>query len=564
MAAKPKKDVKSDIEIARAAAMKPIGEIGAALEIPDHALEPYGRFKAKIGGDFRAGLADRPDGKLILVTAMTPTPAGEGKTTTTVGLGDGLNRIGKKTIVCLREPSLGPCFGIKGGAAGGGYAQVVPMEDINLHFTGDFHAIGAAHNLLSALIDNHIHWGNAKAIDARRIVWRRVVDMNDRALRDVVLSLGGVGNGFPRQSGFDITVASEVMAIFCLADDLEDLQARLGKIVIGYTREREPIYARDLEADGAMSVLLKDALNPNLVQTLENNPAIIHGGPFANIAHGCNSVIATKTALKLADYVITEAGFGADLGAEKFFDIKCRKAGLKPAAAVIVATIRALKMHGGVARDALGAKNVEAVTAGLENLGRHIRNIGQFGVPALVAVNRFTSDSDAEVAAVREFCAGLGVEAYECTHWADGGAGTEALAHAVAKVADSGSSQFRPLYDDAKSLWEKTRTVARSIYGADDIIADKRVREQFVQFQEQGFGRYPICMAKTQYSFSTDPNLKGAPVDHVVPIREVRVSNGAEFLVVICGDMMTMPGLPRVPAANHIQIGGSGQIEGLF
>jgi formate--tetrahydrofolate ligase len=564
MAANPGKEVKSDIEIARAATKKPIWDIGAALDIPEEALEPYGRFKAKIGAEFRAGLADRPNGKLILVTAMTPTPAGEGKTTTTVGLGDGLNRIGKKTMVCLREPSLGPCFGIKGGAAGGGYAQVVPMEDINLHFTGDFHAIGAANNLLSAMIDNHIHWGNAKALDARRIVWRRVVDMNDRALRDVVLSLGGVANGFPRQSGFDITVASEVMAIFCLANDLDDLQARLGKIVIGYTREREPVYARDLDADGAMSVLLKDALNPNLVQTLENNPAIIHGGPFANIAHGCNSVIATKTALKLADYVITEAGFGADLGAEKFFDIKCRKAGLKPDAAVIVATIRALKMHGGVARDALGEENVEAVKAGLENLGRHIRNVGQFGVPALVAINRFTTDSDAEISTVREFCSGLGVDAHECTHWADGGAGTESLATAVAAVAEAGTSQFRPLYDDDMGLWEKTRTVARSIYGADDIIADKRVRDQFAQFQDQGFGRYPVCMAKTQYSFSTDPNLKGAPSNHVVPIREIRISNGAEFLVVICGDMMTMPGLPRVPAANHIHIGETGQVEGLF
>jgi formate--tetrahydrofolate ligase len=564
MAAKPGKEMKSDIEIARAAKMKTIWEIGAALDIPENALEPFGRFKAKIGADFRAGLADRPDGKLILVTAMTPTPAGEGKTTTTVGLGDGLNRIGKRAMICLREPSLGPCFGIKGGAAGGGYAQVVPMEDINLHFTGDLHAIGAAHNLLAALIDNHIHWGNDKALDARRIVWRRVVDMNDRALRDVVISLGGVANGFPRQSGFDITVASEVMAIFCLANDLDDLQGRLGKIVVGYTRDREPVYARDLNADGAMSVLLKDALNPNLVQTLENNPAIIHGGPFANIAHGCNSVIATKTALKLADYVVTEAGFGADLGAEKFFDIKCRKAGLKPDAAVIVATIRALKMHGGVARDALGQENVEAVTEGLENLGRHIRNVGQYGVPALVAVNRFTSDSDAEIEAVRNFCKGLGVQAHECTHWANGSAGIEGLAKAVAAVADAGTSQFRPLYDDARTLWEKARIIARSIYGADDIIADKRVRDQFAQFQEQGFGRYPVCMAKTQYSFSTDPNLKGAPSNHVVPIREIRISNGAEFLVVICGDMMTMPGLPRVPAANNIHIGATGQVEGLF
>ena len=556
--------VQADIGIARAATMKPIQEIAGDLGIPESALQPYGRYKAKIGSDFRAGLDGRPEGKLILVTAMTPTPAGEGKTTTTVGLGDALNRIGKKAIICLREPSLGPCFGIKGGAAGGGYAQVVPMEDINLHFTGDFHAIGAAHNLLSALLDNHIHWGNKLGIDARRIVWRRVVDMNDRALREVVLSLGGVANGYPRQSGFDITMASEVMAIFCLAQDLADLQARLGKIIVGYTRLREPVYAADLEADGAMAVLLKDALDPNLVQTLENNPAIIHGGPFANIAHGCNSVIATKTALKLADYVVTEAGFGADLGAEKFFDIKCRKAGLRPAAAVMVATIRALKMHGGVTKGDLAKPDVAAVTRGLDNLGRHIRNMGQFGVPALVAVNRFTADGDDEVRAVRDYCAGLGVEAYDCTHWADGGAGIEDLARAVVALADSGTSQFRLLYDDKMSLWEKTRTIARSIYGADDLIADKKVREQFAQFEEQGFGDYPICMAKTQYSFSTDPNLKGAPTNHVTPIREIRIANGAEFLVVVCGEMMTMPGLPRMPAANSIRIGRTGEIEGLF
>ena len=556
--------VKADIEIARAATMKPIWEIGGELGIPEDALQPYGRFKAKIGSDFRAGLDGRPDGKLILVTAMTPTPAGEGKTTTTVGLGDGLNRIGKKAMICLREPSLGPCFGIKGGAAGGGYAQVVPMEDINLHFTGDFHAIGAAHNLLSALLDNHIHWGNELGIDARRIVWRRVVDMNDRALREVVLSLGGVANGFPRQSGFDITVASEVMAIFCLAQGLDDLQARLSKIIVGYTRSREPVYAADLKADGAMAVLLKDALDPNLVQTLENNPAIIHGGPFANIAHGCNSVIATRTALKLADYVITEAGFGADLGAEKFFDIKCRKAGLRPAAAVVVATIRALKMHGGVAKEDFGKPDVAAVVKGLDNLGRHIRNIGQFGVPALVAVNRFTTDSDDEVRAVRDYCAGLGVEAYDCTHWADGGAGAEDMARAVAALADGGASQFRLLYDDKSSLWEKTRTIARSIYGADDLIADKKIRERFAQFEDRGFGDYPICMAKTQYSFSTDPNLKGAPTNHVTPISDIRISNGAEFLVVICGDMMTMPGLPRRPAANSIRIDRMGEVEGLF
>ena len=509
-------------------------------------------------------LKDKPDGKLILVTAMTPTPAGEGKTTTTVGLGDGLNRIGKKAMICLREPSLGPCFGIKGGAAGGGYAQVVPMEDINLHFTGDFHAITSAHNLLSAMIDNHVYWGNDLGIDSRRVAWGRVVDMNDRALRDVVVSLGGVTNGFARQTGFDITVASEVMAIFCIAEDLEDLERRLGKIVVGHTRDRKPIHAQDLSADGAMAVLLKDAIQPNLVQTLENNPALIHGGPFANIAHGCNSVIATKTALKMADYVVTEAGFGADLGAEKFFDIKCRKAGLSPDAAVIVATVRALKMHGGVARDDLGDENVDAVKAGLENLGRHIRNVGQFGVPAVVAVNRFTSDSDAEVVAVRSFCDQFGVQAFECTHWADGGAGAEDLAKAVAELADSGASQFRPLYDDSMTLWEKARTVARSIYGADDIIADKRVRDQFTAFQNAGAGGYPVCMAKTQYSFSTDPNLKGAPTNHVVPIREIRLSNGAEFLVVICGDLMTMPGLPRVPAANGIRINDAGEVEGLF
>jgi formate--tetrahydrofolate ligase len=560
MADKPK----SDIEIARAADKKPIWEIGARLGIPEDAIAPFGRYHAKIAADFRETLKDKPDGKLILVTAMTPTPAGEGKTTTTVGLGDGLNRIGKKAMICLREPSLGPCFGMKGGAAGGGYAQVVPMEDINLHFTGDLHAIGAAHNLLSAMIDNHIYWGNGCALDARRIVWRRVVDMNDRALRNVVLSLGGVANGFPRQSGFDITVASEVMAIFCLAEDLADLQQRLGKVVIGYTRERTPVHARDVSADGAMAVLLKEALDPNLVQTLENNPAIIHGGPFANIAHGCNSVAATKTALKLADYVVTEAGFGADLGAEKFFDIKCRKAGLNPAAAVIVATVRALKMHGGVPKDALGQENVEAVKKGLENLGRHIRNVGQFGVPAVVGVNRFTADTAAEIAAVKEFCASLGVEAFECNHWAEGSAGIEEMARAVVKIADSGTSQFRPLYEDEMPLWEKARTIARSVYGADDIIADKTVRGQFADLQKTDAARYPICMAKTQYSFSTDPNLKGAPSNHVVPIREVRLSNGAEFLVVICGEIMTMPGLPRVPAANSIGIGEGGQIEGLF
>jgi formate--tetrahydrofolate ligase len=557
-------DYKSDIDIAREANMLPIEQIGEKLDIPSEALYRYGPTKAKISPDFIKGLADRPDGKLILVTAMTPTPAGEGKTTTTVGLGDGLNRIGKKAAICLREPSLGPCFGVKGGAAGGGYAQVVPMEDINLHFTGDFHAIGSAHNLLSAMIDNHIYWGNELGIDHRRVTWRRVMDMNDRALRSIVNSLGGVANGFPREDGFDITVASEIMAIFCLSTDLADLQRRLGNIIVAYTRDRQPIYARDLKADGAMAVLLRDALAPNLVQTLENNPAFIHGGPFANIAHGCNTVIATKTMLKLADYVVTEAGFGADLGAEKFFDIKCRKAGLKPAAAVIVATVRALKMHGGVAKGDLGAENVEAVRDGLDNLGRHIRNVSQFGVPAVVAINRFVADTDAEIEAVKAYCTEYGVEAFECTHWADGGAGTEAIARKVAAIADSGMAQFRPLYDDDTPLWDKVRTVARSIYGADDIMADKKVRDQFQQYQDAGFGSFPVCMAKTQYSFSTDPNLKGAPSGHMVPIREIRLSAGAEFLVVICGEIMTMPGLPRVPSAVNIHLDDKGLVQGLF
>jgi len=556
--------MKTDIEIARAASMKPIMDVAGKLGIPADAVLQYGPWKAKISLDYITHLNDRPDGNLILVTAMTPTPAGEGKTTTTVGLGDGLNRIGKQAIMCLREPSLGPCFGMKGGAAGGGFAQVVPMEDINLHFTGDFHAITAAHNLLSAMVDNHIYWGNALGIDVRRVAWRRVMDMNDRALREIVCSLGGVANGFPREGGFDITVASEVMAILCLAMDLEDLERRLGNIVVGYTRERKPVTAREIEAAGAMTVLLKDALMPNLVQTLENNPAFVHGGPFANIAHGCNTVLATRTALKLADYVVTEAGFGADLGAEKFFDIKCRKAGLKPAAAVIVATIRALKMHGGVAKDDLGKENVEAVKKGLANLGRHIRNVGQFGVPAVVAVNGFTSDTEAEFEAVRDYCAELGVEAVSCTHWANGGAGTEELAHKVVALTEAGNSQFRPLYDDDIPLWEKVRTVARSIYGAEDIVADKAVRDQFRQLQDQGYGEFPVCMAKTQYSFSTDPNLKGAPTGHVVPIREVRLSAGAEFLVVITGEIMTMPGLPRVPAANSIRLDDQGNVAGLF
>jgi formate--tetrahydrofolate ligase len=554
----------SDIEIARAAKMQPIEDIGDKLGIPRDSLYRYGPTKAKIATEFIDSLGDRPDGKLILVTAMTPTPAGEGKTTTTVGLGDGLNRIGKKAAICLREPSLGPCFGVKGGAAGGGYAQVVPMEDINLHFTGDFHAIGSAHNLLSAMVDNHIYWGNELGIDHRRVTWRRVLDMNDRALRSIVNSLGGVANGFPREDGFDITVASEIMAIFCLSTDLADLQRRLGNIIVGYTRDRKPIKASDLKADGAMAVLLKDALAPNLVQTLENNPAFIHGGPFANIAHGCNTVIATKTMLKLADYVVTEAGFGADLGAEKFFDIKSRKAGLKPAAAVIVATIRALKMHGGVAKADLGAENVQAVKDGLENLGRHIRNVGQFGVPAVVAINRFVADTPAEVEAVKEYCTSFGVDAFECTHWEHGGAGTEELARRVAEIADSDMAQFRPLYEEDMPLWDKVRTVARSIYGADDIMADKKVRDQFQQYEDAGFGWFPICMAKTQYSFSTDPNLKGAPSGHMVPIREIRLSAGAEFLVVVCGEIMTMPGLPRVPSAVNIHLDDEGLIQGLF
>jgi formate--tetrahydrofolate ligase len=528
------------------------------------AISPYGRSKAKVSLDYVKSLEGRPDGKLILVTAISPTPAGEGKTTTSVGLVDGLNRIGKKAVVCLREPSLGPCFGVKGGAAGGGYAQVVPMEDINLHFTGDFHAIGTAHNLLSALVDNHIYWGNALGFDERRVTWRRVVDMNDRALRSIVNSLGGVANGFPREDGFDITVASEVMAIFCLSRDHQDLEERLGNIIVGYTRERAAIRARDLKAAGPMSVLLKDALAPNLVQTLENNPAFIHGGPFANIAHGCNSVIATRAALKLADYVVTEAGFGADLGAEKFFDIKCRKAGLRPNAAVIVATVRALKMHGGVEKADLGAENVEAVRRGAANLARHIRNVKSFGVPAVVAINQFVSDSAAELEAVGEAARDLGAEAILCSHWSDGGAGTEALARHVADLVDSGVDQFAPLYDDHMELWEKIKTVAVKIYGADDLIADKKVRQQVADFQAAGYGELPVCMAKTQYSFSTDPSLKGAPTGHVVPVREVRLSAGAGFLVVICGEIMTMPGLPRVPAANAIHLNEDGQIEGLF
>lgn len=554
----------SDIEIARAAKLKPINEIANKLGVEADSVFAYGPHKAKVSLDFITKIKANKNGKLILVTAMTPTPAGEGKTTTTVGLGDGLNRIGKKAVICLREPSLGPCFGMKGGAAGGGYAQVVPMEDINLHFTGDFHAIGAAHNLLAAMLDNHIYWGNELQIDVRRIVFKRVIDMNDRALREIVSSLGGPGNGYPREAGFDITVASEVMAILCLAMDLEDLERRLGNIVVGYTREKEPITARQLDAAGAMTVLLKDAMMPNLVQTLENNPAFVHGGPFANIAHGCNTVLATDTALKLGDYVVTEAGFGADLGAEKFFDIKCRKANLKPETVVIVATIRALKMHGGVAKEDLGKENVAAIEVGLANLGRHIENVQKFGVPAVVAVNTFVSDTQAEFEVVKKYCDNLQVSAIKCTHWSDGGAGTEELAHKVVEIAESNQANFKPLYTDELPLWEKVKTIATEIYGASEITADKTIREQFKTLEAAGYGKFPICMAKTQYSFSTDPNLKGAPSGHTVQIRELRLSAGAEFIVVVTGEIMTMPGLPRVPSANSIHLDSAGQIQGLF
>ncbi|MBB3559501.1 formate--tetrahydrofolate ligase [Rhizobium sp. BK512] len=556
--------IKSDIEIAREATKKPIFEIGAKLGIPPEQLVPYGHDKAKISAEFIAAQEDKKDGKLILVTAINPTPAGEGKTTTTVGLGDGLNRIGKKAIVCVREASLGPCFGVKGGAAGGGYAQVVPMEDINLHFTGDFHAITSAHNLLAAMIDNHIYWGNEENIDLRRITWRRVMDMNDRALRSMVSSLGGVSNGFPRQNGFDITVASEVMAILCLATDLKDLERRLGEIIIGYRFDKTPVYARDLKADGAMAVLLKDAMQPNLVQTLENNPAFVHGGPFANIAHGCNSVVATKTALKLGDYVVTEAGFGADLGAEKFFNIKCRKAGLKPSAAVIVATVRALKMNGGVKKDDLGAENVQALVRGCSNLGRHIANVRRFGVPVVVAINHFVSDTDAEIAAVQEYVARHGAEAILCRHWAEGSAGIEDLAYKVVELAESGQARFEPLYGDDLPLIEKIEIVASKIYHAGEVTADKAVRDQLAAWEAQGYGKLPVCMAKTQYSFSTDPNLRGAPEGHVVSVREVRLSAGAGFVVVITGEIMTMPGLPKSPSAERIFLNDQGYIEGLF
>ena len=554
--------VKSDIEIAREGVKRPIAEIAARLGIPDDAVQPYGRYKAKVDPAL-AHAGRTKQGKLILVTAITPTPPGEGKTTTTVGLGDALNRIGKRAVICLREPSLGPSFGMKGGAAGGGYAQVVPMEDINLHFNGDFHAITAAHNLLAAMVDNHIYWGNELGFDVRRPMWRRVVDINDRALREIVIALGGMNGGAPRQTGFDITVASEVMAIFCLSENLADLQRRLGRIIVGYGRDLSPITAKDVGADGAMTVLLKDALAPNLVQTLEGSPAFVHGGPFANIAHGCNSVMATKLALALGDYVVTEAGFGADLGAEKFFDIKCRKAGLSPDAAAIVATVRALKFHGGVDLKELSVPNVAAVKAGLENLGRHIDNVKKFGVPVAVAINRFTADTDEELKAIAGFCAARGVEAFECTHWADGGKGAEGLARKIVELADSGAADFKPLYADELPLWEKVRTIAREIYGAADIVADKAVRESFERF-DRDYRNFPVCIAKTQYSFSTDPKLKGAPTGHEIPIREIRLSAGAEFLVVICGEIMTMPGLPRDPAAKRMGVNEKGEVFGLF
>ena len=555
---------KSDIEIARAAKMESIADVGAKINIPDEALLRHGHHMAKLDYGYINSLQKKRDGKLILVTAITPTPAGEGKTTTTVGLGDGLNAIGKKAVICIREPSLGPCFGMKGGAAGGGYAQVVPMENINLHFTGDFHAIGAAHNLLSAMVDNHVYWGHKPAIDVRRIAWRRVLDMNDRALRQITASLGGVANGFPREAGFDITVASEIMAIFCLATDLKDLQRRIDNIVVGYTRDRKPVRAKQIKASGAMAVLLKDALMPNLVQTLENNPAFIHGGPFANIAHGCNSVMATKTALKLGDYVVTEAGFGADLGAEKFFDIKCRKAGLKPAAAVVVATVRALKMHGGVSKADLGKENVKAVVDGCSNLKRHIENIKKFGVPPVVAINQFITDTPKELKAVEATCKKLGVKAIQCSHWSDGSKGTEELAHHVVELAEKGKSKFKPLYPDNMPLFEKIDTIVKKVYGGSEATADQKVRNQLKEWEAAGYGHLPICIAKTQYSFSTDPNLKGAPKNHVVTVREVRLSAGAEFIVAITGEIMTMPGLPRVPSANTIKLNAKGDIEGLF
>ena len=557
--------MKTDIEIAREADIRPIEAIASKIGVDEKYLEKYGKFKAKVNLSLiKANLKDRKSGKLILVTAISPTPAGEGKTTTSVGLVDGLCHIGKQAMICLREPSLGPCFGMKGGAAGGGLAQVIPMTDINLHFTGDFHAIGAAHNLLSALIDNHIHWDNQLDIDPRRITWKRVVDMNDRSLRDITCGLGGTTNGIPRQSGFDITVASEIMAVFCLASDLDDLKKRIGNIVIGYTRSNEPVRAKQLKADGAITALLQDAFQPNLVQTLENNPAFVHGGPFANIAHGCNSVIATKTALKLADYVVTEAGFGADLGAEKFFDIKCRKSGLKPDAVVLVATTKALKMHGGIKKDDLGAENVDAVTKGCKNLAKHVENIQKFGVPVVIAINDFVTDTEKEHAAIIDFCNSINIECRISSHWEKGGAGAAGLAEEVVKIADANLAKFKTLYEDKLPLWEKTKYVAQTIYGAADIIADKKVRNQFQKLEDDGFGDYPICMAKTQYSFSTDPLLMGAPTGHDVPIREVRLSAGAEFIVVVCGEVMTMPGLPRIPAAENIDVDDEGLIQGLF
>ncbi|WP_299844094.1 formate--tetrahydrofolate ligase [uncultured Paracoccus sp.] len=555
---------KSDIEIARAAKKLPIQQIGERLGIGADDLVPHGHDKAKVSQRFIESIQDRPNGKLILVTAINPTPAGEGKTTTTVGLGDGLNAIGKKAAICIREASLGPNFGMKGGAAGGGYAQIVPMEDMNLHFTGDFHAITSAHSLLSAMIDNHIYWGNELAIDMRRVVWRRVVDMNDRALRQITAALGGVANGFPRETGYDITVASEVMAILCLSRDLKDLEKRLGDMIVAYRRDHSPVYCRDLKAEGAMTVLLKDAMQPNLVQTLEHNPAFVHGGPFANIAHGCNSVIATTTALKLADYVVTEAGFGADLGAEKFMNIKCRKAGLKPDCVVLVATVRAMKMNGGVAKADLGPENVAAVKKGCANLGRHIENLHGFGVPVVVAINHFSGDTEAEIEAVQSYVSGRGAEAIVSRHWEQGGKGAVNLAMRVAEIADSGRSQFAPLYEDEMPLFEKIRTIATRIYRADEVLADKRIRDQLHAWEDQGYGHLPVCMAKTQYSFSTDPNLRGAPTGHSVPVREVRLSAGAGFVVVICGEIMTMPGLPRHPSAESIRLNEAGQIEGLF
>ncbi|HEX3339039.1 MAG TPA: formate--tetrahydrofolate ligase [Pseudolabrys sp.] len=556
---------KSDIEISQAAKKRPILDIAKEkLGIAAENLEPYGHFKAKVSMDFIKSLQSKPNGKLILVTAITPTPAGEGKTTTTVGLTDALNHIGKKAMLCLREPSLGPSFGMKGGAAGGGYAQVVPMEDINLHFTGDFHAITSAHNLLSALIDNHIYWGNALGIDSRRVTWRRVMDMNDRALREIVCSLGGVANGYPREAGFDITVASEVMAIFCLAKNLDDLKERLGNIIVAYTRERKPVRARDLKAHGAMAALLKESIAPNLVQTLEGTPAFIHGGPFANIAHGCNSVLATTTALKLADYVVTEAGFGADLGGEKFIDIKCRKAGLTPDCVVLVATIRALKMHGGVKKEDLKSENLKALEAGMANLQRHVENVRKFGLPAVVSINRFSADTDAEIALVKEKCKALGVEALMADHWALGGPGAADVAKAVVKVIDEGKSKLKFLYPDEMPLFEKIETIAREIYRAKNVTADKSVKDQLKSWEEMGYGKLPICVAKTQYSFSTNPDAKGAPADHTINVREVRLSAGAEFVVAICGEVMTMPGLPKVPSADSIDVNAQGQIVGLF